>query len=178
MYYSIFSVGGFRIVLIWTQEYGFRLLKLFIEHNESPFDDKILRVNFPGILPGDSYLVRQLSTSWKRFVENGEALEFPEKFLFMDDLSDFSRKVLLALKGKVGFGEVISYKKLAELSGYNNASRAVGTVMKNNPFPGIIPCHRVILSNGNIGKFALGEIFKRELLRLEGVNVVKDIVVT
>ncbi|MCF8008784.1 MAG: methylated-DNA--[protein]-cysteine S-methyltransferase [Halanaerobiales bacterium] len=68
------------------------------------------------------------------------------------------------------YGEVITYKELAELSGYHGAARAVGTAMKNNKLPIIIPCHRVIRSDGKIGQFNAGKDKKKFLLKLEGVR--------
>jgi O-6-methylguanine DNA methyltransferase len=67
----------------------------------------------------------------------------------------------------IEFGEIISYKKLAELSGLKNASRFVGTTMRINKFPIIIPCHRVITSSGAMGNYAAGPEIKRILLDFE-----------
>ncbi len=72
---------------------------------------------------------------------------------------------------KIPFGETLSYKRVAELSGNDRASRAVGNVMAKNPLPLIIPCHRVVRSDGGIGGFTGGIEVKRFLLRHEGVKV-------
>ncbi|XP_029465866.1 methylated-DNA--protein-cysteine methyltransferase [Rhinatrema bivittatum] len=68
----------------------------------------------------------------------------------------FTRHVLETLLNHVKSGETVSYKELADLSGNNNAARAVGGAMRSNPVPIIIPCHRVICSNGDIGNY-MGE---------------------
>ncbi|KAM5141547.1 methylated-DNA--protein-cysteine methyltransferase [Mantella aurantiaca] len=75
--------------------------------------------------------------------------------LFQQD--SFTRTVLLTLQKKVKMGETISYKALAEVVGNVKAVRAVGGAMRTNPVPLIIPCHRVILSDGKIGNYAGGK---------------------
>ncbi len=84
--------------------------------------------------------------------------------------SDFQNKVFNVLKNKVGFGEHITYKKLAYLCNVPKGYRAVGQALKNNPWPLIIPCHRVIRSDATLGGFSCGLEFKRFLLKLEGIN--------
>lgn len=80
------------------------------------------------------------------------------------------KKDIYKTLSKLKYGEVITYKELAELSGHKGAARAVGTAMKNNKLPIIIPCHRVIRSNGQIGQFNAGVDKKEFLLKLEGVK--------
>jgi len=80
--------------------------------------------------------------------------------------TEFERKVWNKL-ASVPYGETISYKKLAELIGHSGACRAVGSALRKNPLMLAVPCHRVIRSNGNIGKFSGGEKVKRFLLNLE-----------
>ena len=50
-------------------------------------------------------------------------------------------------------GKVTTYGDLAKAVGLENGQRVIGTIMKKNPFPGIVPCHRVIKSDGKIGGF-------------------------
>lgn len=71
--------------------------------------------------------------------------------------------------GRVGFGRTASYKSLAERVGRAGAARAVGTAMGRNPFPILIPCHRVLKSDGSLGGYsgALGVRFKERLLTME-----------
>lgn len=68
---------------------------------------------------------------------------------------------------KVAFGQTVSYGQLAALSGNSAASRAVGSAMKHNCIPLIIPCHRVIKSDGKIGQFSGGKNVKEWLLNHE-----------
>jgi methylated-DNA-[protein]-cysteine S-methyltransferase len=88
--------------------------------------------------------------------------------IVLDGLSGFARDVLTECRD-VRFGETISYGGLAKRVGSQGAARAVGGVMANNPLPLIIPCHRVIYSNGEIGGFgAIGGVrLKKRMLKLE-----------
>ena len=83
--------------------------------------------------------------------------------------SDFQKEVLEFVK-QVPYGEVITYRDIAihlDIKAY----QAIGTALKNNPLPFIIPCHRVVNSNGGIGEFNLGKRAKVELLKLEDAHV-------
>ncbi|XP_068111231.1 methylated-DNA--protein-cysteine methyltransferase [Hyperolius riggenbachi] len=69
----------------------------------------------------------------------------------------FTKTVLLTLLKNVRMGDTISYKELAEAVGNAKAMRAVGGAMRSNPVPLIIPCHRVICSDGKIGNYGSGK---------------------
>jgi len=64
---------------------------------------------------------------------------------------------------------VVPYGAIAEAIGAPGASRAVGNALGRNPVPILIPCHRVIASNGTIGGFTGGTPIKRRLLAVEGI---------
>jgi len=83
--------------------------------------------------------------------------------------SPFFIQVLNTLKG-IGYGQVVSYRKLAEAAGYPRAWRAAGTVLSKNPVMILIPCHRVIKSSGQIGNFTAGPGIKKFLLKLESAK--------
>jgi methylated-DNA-[protein]-cysteine S-methyltransferase len=68
-------------------------------------------------------------------------------------------------------GKVTTYSELAKAVGLKNGQRAIGRIMSNNPFPVIVPCHRVILSNGSIGGYMWGEKVKKNMLSREGVKI-------
>ena len=84
--------------------------------------------------------------------------------------TEFMKKVWTALCG-IPYGEVYSYKQIAVKIGNPKASRAVGMANHNNPIPIIIPCHRVVGSNGKLVGYALGLDKKDFLLELEKKNV-------
>ena len=82
------------------------------------------------------------------------------------NLTPFQLKVLKEAS-RIPLGEVRSYAWLAKKIGSPGAVRAVGTALKKNPFPVIIPCHRIIKSDGKIGGYSRGSKKKKLLLELE-----------
>jgi methylated-DNA-[protein]-cysteine S-methyltransferase len=79
--------------------------------------------------------------------------------------SGFSREILDRL-ARVPYGEVTTYKSLAVEAGNPRAARAVGTIMNRNPIPIVLPCHRVVGSNGSLVGYGGGLDRKRLLLDL------------
>ncbi len=65
-------------------------------------------------------------------------------------------------------GDTIAYGTLAREAGYPGAARAVGTAMAANPLPLVIPCHRVVRSDGSPGRYGPNDSYKVDLLRAEG----------
>ncbi|KUM81946.1 methylated-DNA--[protein]-cysteine S-methyltransferase [Streptomyces curacoi] len=84
-------------------------------------------------------------------------------------ISGFNRQVLRELASGVPYGTVVGYGDLAGRVGQPGAAQAVGTAMGANPLPVVVPCHRVVESDGGIGGFGGGLETKRKLLALEGV---------
>lgn len=80
--------------------------------------------------------------------------------------TDFERTVWKEIS-KIPWGETISYKELAKRVGRPRAYRAVANACGKNPLPIVIPCHRVIASDGTIGGFSCGVEIKKILLKLE-----------
>jgi len=68
-------------------------------------------------------------------------------------------------------GKVTTYGDLAKAVGLVNGQRAIGNIMKKNPFPVIVPCHRVVQSNGEIGGYAYGKKVKLRMLSKEGIKI-------
>lgn len=83
-------------------------------------------------------------------------------------LPAFTRRVLAAC-ATVPWGTTLSYGELAAEVGSPQAARAVGQAMGRNPVPLLIPCHRVIRGDGELGGFGAGVAMKRRLLALEGI---------
>lgn len=85
-------------------------------------------------------------------------------------VTPFRREVLLACAA-VPRGEVATYADLARRVGSPNAARAVGNTMRTNPIPIVIPCHRVVGSNGSLTGFGGGLDMKARLLQMEGARI-------
>jgi methylated-DNA-[protein]-cysteine S-methyltransferase len=84
--------------------------------------------------------------------------------------TSFQRKVWEQLQ-RIPYGETRSYRDVAEAVGAHQGARAVGHANKMNCIAIVIPCHRVISSNGDIGGYDSGLHIKRALLELEGVKI-------
>jgi methylated-DNA-[protein]-cysteine S-methyltransferase len=95
----------------------------------------------------------------------GSVSDFSQKIEFLTG-TDFEKKVWTALK-EIPFGETRTYKWVAEKTGSPAATRAVGRALSKNPVSIVIPCHRVIESDGAIGGYSSGVDKKRRLLEME-----------
>jgi methylated-DNA-[protein]-cysteine S-methyltransferase len=71
---------------------------------------------------------------------------------------------------KIPEGKVSTYGDIAKALGRPGASRAIGQILNKNPDPFVIPCHRVIMSTGQLGGYAFGKEVKKELLEKEGLR--------
>jgi methylated-DNA-[protein]-cysteine S-methyltransferase len=100
----------------------------------------------------------------------GERTSFDDVQLELDDWTPFQLDVVRALR-QVPYGEVVSYGDLARLAGYPRAQRAAGTFCARNRFGIVVPCHRVVASNGLGSYGSLGLEYKQRLLALEGVTL-------
>jgi methylated-DNA-[protein]-cysteine S-methyltransferase len=99
----------------------------------------------------------------------GGRVDFPDA-LDLSNATDFQKSVWKATQ-TIPYGETRSYNWVAGESGYNRAARAVGQALGKNPFPIVVPCHRVIAGDGNIGGFSGGIGVKKYLLHLENQAV-------
>lgn len=117
------------------------------------------------VLPG---WVAKVVAALKRYAE-GSREDFLEVPLDLEGVGEFRRRIYEATR-QVGHGEVVSYGELARRLEEPGAARAVGQAMAQNPWPVIIPCHRVLASSGRPGGFSAhgGLDTKQRLLELEG----------
>jgi methylated-DNA-[protein]-cysteine S-methyltransferase len=77
------------------------------------------------------------------------------------------RRTVLSHLPEIGYGETASYAAVAKASGSAKAVRAVGSACATNPLPVVVPCHRVVRSDGSVGEYVGGVAAKRTLLALE-----------
>jgi len=68
-------------------------------------------------------------------------------------------------------GKITTYGELAKAVGIPNGQRVIGNIMNKNPYPVIIPCHRVVKSDGSVGGYAYGEKVKVNMLGKEGLEI-------
>jgi len=98
----------------------------------------------------------------------GKRVDFSDTPTNLSRMPEFTARVLKACQA-IPYGQRMTYAELARKVGAPNAVRAVGNAMARNLMPIIIPCHRVVASNGRLGGFSAGIDWKRRLLRIEGI---------
>jgi len=104
----------------------------------------------------------------------GRRHTFTAVTLDLTGVDGFRRTVLETLAASVPWGETVTYGELAAMAGRPRAARAVGSAMRRNPIPFVIPCHRVIAAGNTIGGYGGGRnaiALKRALLAREGVEI-------
>ena len=167
MYYQIIKVGKEEIGLVWSDAAGKpRVEFIYLPGGKEKMKNRIVR-DFPAIhmtprmIPdGIDQLIADLY--------NGKKQNFDLSLLNLSGLTEFSVKVLRQAY-KIPRGKVATYSGLAAKAGSPRAARAVGSVMANNPFPIVIPCHRVVRADGRPGQFGGGSDMKKQLLEKEGI---------
>ena len=152
-----FGLAGTKSALFRTQLPGpepkkieFRLLKNL---PCAQFDDTFFKI-----------LQKQIAAYFE-----GSCVNFsPDIPVVLDRFGGFSRKVLTTCRD-IEFGQRITYSGLAKKAGSPSASRAVGSALAKNPLPLIIPCHRVLRTDGKMGGFSApgGISLKKRMLTLE-----------
>lgn len=148
MYFYTYNTKIGNITIVATNDY---ITNLYINYN-----------NIKAIQE-ETKLISQTANEIKEYLDgNKKSFSIPIK----TEGTIFQNKVWQALL-KIPYGETRSYKDIAININNSKAYRAVGTAIKNNPIPIIIPCHRVIKSNKDIGNYAYGIDIKKELLNLE-----------
>ena len=98
----------------------------------------------------------------------GASVDFKPIPITLEGFSVFSQQILRACRD-IEIGQTVTYSELAKRAGRPAAGRAVGGVMARNPLPLIIPCHRVIRTDGKMGGFTApgGIVLKKKMLELE-----------
>lgn len=129
-------------------------------------EGKIKRVEMTPKKPASNPKGSSIIGSIKEYFATGKD-DFIKYDVSLDGLTNFQRTVLEAIR-KIPAGKTMSYGEAARMVGRPGAARAVGNVMAANPIPLVVPCHRVVASNG-LGGYSGGLEVKRKLLKLEGV---------
>ncbi|MCD6532679.1 MAG: MGMT family protein [Deltaproteobacteria bacterium] len=156
------------IALTWSKFNGRpQIVKIIISSPISPADRKIAEL-YPGITDASCPEIDTVCSEIEAYL-TGKKITFSLKLLRLETCLAFQKAVLLA-DYAIPHGSVTSYGHLAAHLGKPKASRAVGTALATNPFPILIPCHRVIRSDRTLGGFGGGLQMKRALLEAEGVT--------
>ncbi len=161
------TFGDVGIVWVREGEPPLIIRAVFPQNGMSTTD--MIKKDFPDAEEGLHKNLEKTCDSISAFLD-GACVNFSMKFVGIDRCGDFQRRVLLETM-RIPRGNVTSYSSLAKRISAPGAARAVGSALAGNPFPIIIPCHRVVKSDGYVGQFGGGTEVKKALLRLEGVEI-------
>lgn len=166
-YTSVPSAFG-TLGIVWREtSEGPKVYRLLLPSERIPAEE-VMRTTYVGIRPLSNPTIKTLTEQIQSFLK-GKAVDFQESLIDLGQCSEFQKRVLLA-EHNIPRGWVSTYGRIAKSLGLPKAARAVGNALSQNPFPIIIPCHRAIRSNGDLGGFRGGINMKRALLELEGVE--------
>ena len=124
---------------------------------------RLVRVYGPAVVPDhrrSSALARELE---QYFAGRRKSFDLD---IDLSGLTAFQRKVL-AQTARIPFGDLLTYRTIAKRIGNEKASRAVGGAVGSNPIPIVVPCHRVVATDGSLGGYSGGLAAKRALLAIE-----------
>lgn len=166
IYYSFFDSPILKKVFVASTKKGVCAVD-FLTSKETFL--KKLRKEFSGMVVRDDRRNQRVLTQLRKYLK-GEMKHFSCPLDMRG--TRFEKKVWTELK-KIPYGRTRSYKDIAKSIGHPKASRAVGNANGSNSIPLIIPCHRVIESNGGLGGFGHGLKVKKNLLNLEKAHAIR-----
>ena len=156
IYYACSEISGIHFK-VFTSHKGIRAI--FLNKNNGTIDTN----NLIHLQPDDPFLFGVFDELKEYFNEKRKDFSVPLEL----NGSEFQLKVWDELQ-KIPYGKTASYKTIAERLGDEKLLRAVGKANGTNPVPIIVPCHRVINSDGSLGGYSAGLKIKEKLLKLEG----------
>ena len=143
---------------------GIRALTLPVQGREKALESLRSQIS-SRLVRGKGY--QRLAHDLDRYFQ-GRAISFNYP-LDLTAATPFQRRVWTVLQG-IPHGATRTYQEVARAVGMPRAPRAVGQAVGGNPIPLLIPCHRVVGSGGSLGGYAWGLMWKRRLLRVEGIG--------
>ena len=160
------AFGTFAIVWQETKK-GPRVCQIFLPEEQTSVEN-LVQVAFANSSRLSRPAITELAERIQSFLE-GEAVDFEPDVVTLENCPEFQKRVLLAVH-TIPRGWVSTYGRIARSLQVPGGARAVGKALSLNPFPIIIPCHRVIRSNCELGGFRCGLRMKQTLLGLEGIE--------
>ena len=170
MLYSYELVGSpfGDVGLVWRQKtLSPCIVRVFLPKKKVNTEHLINQAFPDNVVRRSHSMIEKICRQIEEFMR-GNPVNFSLENLDMKSCSTFQQKVLLENR-KIPKGRVSSYGKLAGTILVPRGARAAGAALARNPFPIIIPCHRVISSCGDIGGFGGGVNMKRTFLEMEGI---------
>ena len=170
-FYTTFSSSFDTFTIVWKESGSdLQLQRIFLSNLEQN-SEIIAQKSFKQIKLGSNPSITLLGEQMQRFLK-GENVEFDLDLLDFNRCLEIQKRVLLA-EHKIPRGCVSTYKRIANHIGISNGARVVGNALARNPFPIVIPCHRAIKTNGDLGGYQGGINMKRKLLEMEGIEISK-----
>ena len=173
--YTLFDTAFGPCGIVWKasedrgaiQVTGFQFPEATPEQAESRICSKWMAERALGIPPRIQEIIDRV-----RLHFDGKVQDFSDVELEMDGFGEFTRRIYTAARA-IPAGRTLTYGELAAAAGHPGTAQAVGTAMRKNPIPLIIPCHRILAAGGKPGGFSAhgGLTTKAKLLELEGAKV-------
>ena len=162
MEYTVFNTDMGWVAIVGS---GRGLVSISLPHNSA--EEAFCSIGEDKYTTSSPYRFKDLIKRLKAYF-SGHKVLFPDE-LDLSAATQFQREVWQAGR-LIPYGETRSYSWLAERVGKSGAARAVGQALGKNRLPIIIPCHRVIGSDGSLGGFSGGLEMKKRLLHLEAAT--------
>lgn len=166
--YTLLPSAFGTLAIVWQETAeGEKIRRVFLPNERTSVENLVQR-SFVCASPLSCPVTTELGERIQSFLE-GIAVPFTLDVITLERCSSFQQRVLLA-EYKIPRGWISTYGRIARSLGIPDGARAVGQALSHNPFPIIIPCHRGIRSNGELGGFQGGPAMKRALLEFEGLE--------
>jgi methylated-DNA-[protein]-cysteine S-methyltransferase len=151
-------IGEISLVYL---ESPFRLVEVLLPSEQK----KALYADYSAGLPGSRHPIRQIESLLKNYFK-GRSIDPPWEVMPMDAFTEL-QKAVLQETARIPFGHLRTYRDIAVAIGCPGAYRFVGTTLGKNPYPILIPCHRIIRSDKGMGGFGGGIELKKRLIDFE-----------
>ncbi len=166
---SFFSFGvtgkTIAVVVVWQQAEPVLLQRIFLGRSlKEAFSQA--KEFFQELKAGESLQLKEMKNKLEIYL-SGQPVSFSLDCLYLEN-SRFFQQSVYEKTACIPWGKLATYKEIACQTGKPFACQAVGQALARNPFPIVIPCHRVIKSNGQLGGFSAGLALKKDLLTIEG----------
>lgn len=172
LFYVNFDSSFDTFTIIWKEMANNLLIqRIFLSDPKTKSEIKAQNT-FQNIKIGSSAEIDSIGKKIQEFLK-GSAQSFEQRLLDFSVCNPIQKKVLEA-EAKIPRGWVSTYKQIAIHIDHPKSARVVGNALAKNPFPILIPCHRAIKSNGEIGGFQGGSEMKRKLLEYEGIKIIRN----
>jgi methylated-DNA-[protein]-cysteine S-methyltransferase len=167
-FYTVFSTKFTPMAIVWwNSSNGPRIFQTYLRRGQQTIDEEIKGI-FPRVKSLASQEIIELRNQITAYFE-GDLVVFNLENIALERCGLFQQQVLNAEYG-IPRGWISTYGRIANHLGVKGGSRAVGGALAENTFPIIIPCHRAVRANGEIGGYQGGDKMKRALLMMEGIK--------